>query len=72
MLCPLCVGKGFVPNEALDHFNKWDGAERRKGYRDTDNGALNFHEVVPAGRYTCCPRCDGGGKIFENLLSQSR
>jgi hypothetical protein len=53
----------------LPYNQQWDGAERRKQDRDIDNGTLRFSEVIPAAVYQSCPRCDGGGKVFQNLLS---
>ncbi|HXB96538.1 MAG TPA: hypothetical protein VNZ54_00705 [bacterium] len=70
MQCPQCEGRGFVPADMdLPQGQTWDGSERRKQGRDIDNGTLRFSEVVPAGVYQSCPRCDGGGKVFDTLLS---
>jgi hypothetical protein len=53
----------------LPNSQSWDGSERRRQNRGIDNGALRFTEVIPAAVYQSCPQCDGGGKIFQNLLS---
>jgi|GEM_PF-3997063 hypothetical protein len=73
MQCPQCEGRGFVPAPMdLPQSQSWDGSERRKQGRGIDNGTLRFSEVIPAAVYESCPRCDGGGKVFENLLSAQR
>jgi hypothetical protein len=69
MQCPQCEGRGFVPAPRDMPGRSWDGSERRKQERDIDNGTLRFSEVVPAAVYESCPRCDGGGKVFDTLLS---
>jgi hypothetical protein len=73
MKCPQCEGRGFVPADLdLPQGSRWDGSERRKHGRHIDNGTLRFSEVVPAGVYQSCPRCDGAGKVFDTLLSAQR
>ncbi|HTB33783.1 MAG TPA: hypothetical protein VK842_02890 [bacterium] len=70
MQCPQCEGRGFVPADMdLPLNSAWDGAERRKQGRMADNGTLRFSEVIPAGVYQSCPRCEGAGKVFDTLLS---
>ena len=72
MQCPQCEGRGFVPAPMDLPGHSWDGSERRKQGRDIDNRTQRFSEVIPAAVYQSCPRCDGGGKVFENLLSAQR
>jgi hypothetical protein len=70
MICPQCDGKGFVP-AAFDSppARIWDGNERRTREREVDNLARRFSEVVPAAVYHSCPRCQGAGRLFANLMN---
>jgi len=71
MICERCDGKGIVLSQDVEHWSpeSWDGSERRREERD-QRGA-KFKEV-PAPFYTTCEACDGSGRIFPGMLSNSR
>jgi hypothetical protein len=69
MICPVCEGKGILPSTDQGPIENWDGSERRQEERSTAASEHRFVEVIPAARYTVCPTCEGGGKVYANLLS---
>lgn len=72
MICPMCEGKGILQSSDQGPVENWDGSERRQEERDAQTSGHPFIEVVPAARYTACPQCDGGGKVYANLLFLQR
>lgn len=70
MQCTRCNGKGIVLSQESAAWKPqtWDGDERRRWPREESDA--KFKEA-PAPFYVTCDACDGLGRQFPGLLSNS-